>query len=101
MAARSLRRELLAWLLAPLAAGVLFNVWTTYSAAFATASLVTDRTLLAAARVIAEQVREVEGNVDVQIPPSALEMFASVDRDRVVYRITAPSGVLIAGSRDL
>jgi two-component system sensor histidine kinase TctE len=99
--AGSLRGELLAWLLVPLAAVVLFNVWTTHSAAFATASLVTDRTLLAAARVIAEQVREIEGNVDVQIPPSALEMFASVDRDRVVYRITGPSGVLIAGSRDL
>ncbi len=99
--ARSLRAELLGWLLVPLAAVVAFNVWTTHRIAFATASLITDRTLLASAQVIAEQVKDNDGNIEALIPPSAIEMFASPDRDRVIYRVTAPSGELLAGYPDV
>jgi two-component system sensor histidine kinase TctE len=98
--AKSLRGELLAWLLAPLSVVVAFNIWTTYSDALRTANLVTDRTLLASARVIAEQIKDVDGYVEVTIPPAALEMFASPARDFVVYRVIAPSGELIAGFPD-
>ena len=98
---KSLRAELLAWLLVPLALVVAFNVWTTHRNAVATAALITDRTLLASARVIAEQVRDNDGSIEALIPPSALEMFASPDRDRVIYRVTAPSGELIAGYPDV
>lgn len=98
---RSLRGELLGWLLIPLAGVVAFNVWTTNQSAFETANLITDRTLLASARVIAEQVKETDGSIEALIPPSALEMFASPDRDRVIYRIIAPSGELIAGFPDV
>jgi two-component system, OmpR family, sensor histidine kinase TctE len=95
--ARSLRGELLGWLLIPLAMVVAFNSWTTNRSAFGMASLVTDRTLLASARVIAEQVKEYDGSIEAVIPPSSLEMFASPDRDKVIYRVTSPSGELIAG----
>jgi two-component system sensor histidine kinase TctE len=100
MAARSLRLELLAWLLLPLAAVILFNVWTTYLAAIAAASLITDRTLLASARVIAEQIKDHDGVIEALIPPSALEIFVSDEPERVVYRVTLPSGELIAGYPD-
>lgn len=99
--ARSLRAELLGWLLVPLAGVVGFNAWTARASAVAIADLITDRTLLASARVIAEQIKETDGNVEALIPPSAIEMFASTDRDRVVYRVTAPSGELIAGFPDV
>jgi len=98
---RSLRAELLAWLLLPLACIVLFNGWTTRRNAETVSNLITDRMLLASARVIAEQVKEQEGLVESLIPPSALEMFASPDRDRVIYRVLAPSGELIAGFPDV
>ncbi|CAN7561412.1 sensor histidine kinase N-terminal domain-containing protein [Bosea sp. LjRoot9] len=98
---RSLRGELLGWLLIPLAGVVAFNAWTTHRSAVATANLITDRTLLASARVIAEQVKDNEGSVEALIPPSALEMFASPDRDHVIYRVMAPSGELIAGFPDV
>ena len=101
MAARSLRRELLAWLVLPLAAVVAFNLWTTYRNAIATANLLTDRTLLASARVIAERIRETDGVLEAPIPPSALEMFASGTPDRVLYRVTTPAGILIAGDPDV
>lgn len=62
--ARSLRAELLAWLLLPLAAVLLLNVWATYVRACETANLVTDRMLLASARVIAEQVKDSDGHIE-------------------------------------
>ena len=101
MAVRSLRRELLAWLMLPLAAVAAFNVWTTYRNASTTAGLITDRTLLASARAIAERIRETEGVLEAPIPPSALEMFASDYPDRVLYRVTTPAGVLIAGDPEI
>ncbi len=101
MATRSLQRELLGWLLVPLTAVVCFNVWTTYESAVETADLITDRTLLASARVIAEDIQENDGVLEATIPPAALEMFASDPPDRVFYRVTAPSGLIIAGHPDI
>jgi len=63
--------------------------------------LLTDRTLLASARVIAERIRETDGVLEAPIPPSALEMFASGTPDRVLYRVTTPGGILIAGDPDV
>jgi two-component system sensor histidine kinase TctE len=100
MATRSLRRQLLGWLVLPLAAVVAFNVWTTYRNASVTADLITDRTLLASARAIAERIRLIDGAIEAPIPPSALEMFASSMPDRVLYRVTTPGGILIAGDPD-
>ena len=100
MTPKSLRRGLLGWLVFPLAAVVCFNVWTTYRNAAITADLVTDRTLLASARAIAERIRQTDGVLEAPIPPSALEMFASSPPDRVVYRVTTPRGQLIAGYPD-
>ena len=94
---RSLRRELLAWLLLPLIAVVSFNVWTTWNNAREIANLLTDRTLLSSARTIAEGVQESEGVIEAPIPPSALEMFATDDRDHVIYRVNGPHGELVAG----
>ena len=101
MKARSLRRELLGWLLLPLAAVVCFNVWTTYRTASDTADLITDRTLLASARAISENIRQYDGVLEAPIPPAALEMFASDRPDKVVYRVTTPRGVIIAGYPDV
>lgn len=101
MANRSLQRELLGWLVVPLTAVVSFNVWTTYKNAVDTADLLTDRTLVASARVIAENIRENDGVLEAPIPPSALEMFVSDQPDLVVYRVTTPSGQIIAGNPDI
>src|SRR5581483_9426444 len=101
MRAKSLRRELLLWLLLPLAAVVSLNLWTTYRNALTTADLITDRTLLASAKAIAENLRQSEGVLEAPIPPAALEMFASDPPDRVVYRVTAPGGQLLAGHADV
>src|SRR4051812_7593969 len=105
MAHRSLRLQLLFWLLTPLAGAVLANTWVTYRNAQDMAGIVTDRTLIASARSIAERI-EVNGDIlDVVIPPAALEMFETGYHDRVFYRITRSKGgagsALVAGSSDL
>lgn len=97
---RSLRRELLGWLVLPLLAVVSFNVWTSYRNARETADLLTDRTLISSARMIAESIHESDGVIEAPIPPSALEMFASDDRDRVIYRVNGPHGELVTGYPD-
>ena len=101
MRAKSLRRELLLWLLLPLAAVVSLNLWTTYRNALDTADLITDRTLLASAKAIAENLRQSEGVLEAPIPPASLEMFASDPPDRVAYRVTGPHGELLAGRADV
>ena len=101
MRARSLKRELLAWVMIPLIAVACFNVWTTYRNALTTADLINERTLLASAHVIAEQVREDGGMLEAPIPPAALEMFASDQPDLVVYKVIAPDGQLLAGTPEV
>ena len=97
----SLRVQLLAWLLIPLCFIVAFNAWAAYANARLTAGLLTDRLLLAAARVLAEQVHEDNGVVEALIAPSALGIFASVGQDRALYQIRAPDGGLVAGYPDV
>ena len=97
----SLRLQLLAWLLIPLCFIVAFNAFAAYANARLTAGVITDRLLLAAARVLAEQVREDNGVVEALIAPSALGIFASVGQDRALYRISAPNGKLVAGYPDV
>lgn len=97
----SLRLQLLCWLLLPLAGLMAVNVWLSYRQARATADLVTDRTLDAAARAIAEDTRLDRGVIDATVPPVALEMFDTGHRDRVYYRVDTAAGRLLTGHPDL
>ncbi len=97
----SLRSQLLFWLLAPLALVAALDAGLTYRSAQSTATIVQERMLLGAARMIGEQVHLEEGVVQVVIPPAALELFASPSRDRVFYRISAHDGQLLSGYFDL
>ena len=97
----SLRLQLLAWVVLPLAGLATVNLWTSQRNALATADLVTDRMLLGSARTIAEQVAMKEGVLDASIPPAAIEMFDTGDRDSVYYRVKAAGGRLLTGYPDL
>jgi two-component system sensor histidine kinase TctE len=99
--ARSLRAHLLLWLLVPMALMAAIDAYTSYHAAVQTASIVQERMLLGAARVIGEQVRYEDGALQVSVPPAALEMFASPSHDRVFYRATAEGDTLLTGYFDL
>ncbi len=80
----SLRAQLFAWVVLTLIGAICINLYLSFHSANATSDLVTDHTLLASARVIAEAVHvDANGTVQVDIPPAALEMFDTGYGDRV------------------
>ncbi|WP_267552511.1 sensor histidine kinase [Rhizobium rhizogenes] len=98
----SLRAQLLAWVVLTLIGAICINLYLSFRSADATADLVTDRTLLASARVIAEATHvDSSGTVQIDIPPAALEMFDTGYGDRVFYQVVTAWGSLIAGYPDL
>jgi len=99
---QSLRAQLLAWVVLTLVGAICFNLYDSYQTADQTAKLVSDRTLLSSARVIAEAVRVDEGgNVEADIPPAALEMFDTGYGDQVFYQVITAWGNLVSGFPDL
>jgi two-component system, OmpR family, sensor histidine kinase TctE len=97
----SLRAQLLLWMLVPIAAVALLDAVASYRSAVESATIVQERMLLGAARVIGEQVRMEDGVLQVLVPPAALELFASPSRDRVFYRATDDHDALLTGYFDL
>jgi two-component system sensor histidine kinase TctE len=97
----SLRRQLLGWLLLPLLPLAALDAWFSYRSATDTATEIFDRMLLGSARIIGEQVRVEDGVAQTYIPPAALELFESVYRDRIYYRIAAADGRLLLGYPEL
>jgi len=97
----SLRRQLLGWLLLPLLPLAGLDAWFSYRSATETATEIFDRMLVGSARIIGEQVRIEDGVAQTYIPPAALELFESVYRDRIYYRIAAADGHLLLGYPEL
>ncbi|SAK57841.1 integral membrane sensor signal transduction histidine kinase [Caballeronia catudaia] len=96
----SLRVRLLWWLLVPLAIYVFVTGKAAYDNARHTADLVQENTLLASARMIAGEVEWSDGRLLVDIPPAALEVFASPQGDQVFYNVSVDDGRLLAGVPD-
>jgi two-component system sensor histidine kinase TctE len=102
VAAYSLRRRLLLWLLMPLTGIGLLALLDTWREAVATANTVSDRVLAGSALAIAERVVVAEdGSLEVDIPYVALEMLTSAAQDRVFYRVDGPPGNFITGYQNL
>lgn len=97
----SLRTQLLLWMVVPIAIVAVLDAITSYRAAVESATIVQERMLLGAARVIGEQARVEDAVLQVLVPPAALELFASPSRDRVFYRATDDHDVLLTGYFDL
>ena len=97
----SLRARLLAWLLWPLAGFVAIAGAISWQNAKATADIVQDNELLASVRIIGEDIDWDNGTLIVSIPPAALELFESPERDHVFYKIEDSRHRLLAGTPDL
>ncbi|WOD16809.1 sensor histidine kinase [Paraburkholderia kirstenboschensis] len=96
----SLRVRLLWWLLVPLALYVFVTGKAEYDNARRTADLVQDNQLISSARMIAGEVEWVDGFLRVDVPPAALEIFASPYRDQVFYSVNVDDRQLLAGTPD-
>jgi two-component system sensor histidine kinase TctE len=97
----SLRRYLLLGILLPVIALVAINALYLYSQALQAISTAYDRTLLASAKVIGEQL-DVQGydegaQLRSTVPYSALEAFEADTRSRLYYRVSNLRGDLVSG----
>ncbi|QHJ01375.1 sensor histidine kinase [Xylophilus rhododendri] len=103
--ARSLRRRLLLGILLPLVVLIGFNTAALYRQALDAVNTAYDRTLLASAKSIGEQL-EVEGDgnaarLRATVPYSALEIFEADNQSRLFYRVSEQNGRLVSGYEEL
>lgn len=101
----SLRRRLLWGILLPVMLFVLIDSFILYRQSLRAANTAYDRTLLASAKTIAEQL-DVQGEGTAvrlvpRVPYAALEAFESDNRSRMFYRVTGFSGEMVLGFESL
>ena len=101
----SLRRQLMVGILLPVLLFVGFNTVVLYRQMLRAADTAYDRTLLATAKAIGEQL-EVEGRgqqarLSGKLSYAALEAFEADNRSRLFYRVTGFAGEMVAGFPDL
>jgi two-component system sensor histidine kinase TctE len=105
LAPRSLRSQLLIGILVPLLIGIAANTVSLYRQALRAADTAYDRTLLASAKSIGEQLH-VEGagdaaRVQATVPYSALEAFEADNRSRMYFKVSGFRGEMVSGFEDL
>ncbi len=103
--ASSLRARLLLGILVPVALFIVINSVSLYRQSLAAATTAYDRTLLASAKTIGEQL-DVEGydeaaSLRAVVPYSALEAFEADNQSRMYYRVSALSGEMVSGFGEL
>lgn len=101
----SLRRQLLVGILLPVIVLVVFNSAGLYRQALRAADTAYDRTLLASAKSIGEQLEVSDGPegpiLSATLPYSALEPFEADNRSRIYYRVSGFGGEMVSGFDDL
>lgn len=102
---RSLRSQLLIGILVPLLLGIAINTVSLYRQALRAADTAYDRTLLASAKSIGEQL-QVTGagdaaRVQATVPYSALEAFEADNRSRMYFKVSGFQGEMVSGFEDL
>ncbi len=99
--ATTLRRQLIAWLAAPL-----FVLWSVsavidYDIAKRFVNLAYDRALLEAAQDIGRQIRVVDNQIYVDLPEVALQILQTRESGRLYYLVTGPGRNFVTGEPDL
>lgn len=94
---RSLRAQLLAWLLIPLGFLTGVDILDDYLDATRTSDIVFDRLLTAAARTLEQDIRVEGGQVAVTVGAGTLALLAWPAPDRVYFRVSEPGGRTVAG----
>ncbi|MBB3176008.1 sensor histidine kinase [Variovorax sp. Sphag1AA] len=101
----SLRARLLVGILAPIALFIVINSVSLYRQSLAAATTAYDRTLLASAKTIGEELDvngyDEQATLRAIVPYSALEAFEADNQSRMYYRVSALGGDLISGFEDL
>jgi two-component system, OmpR family, sensor histidine kinase TctE len=101
----SLRGRLLAGILLPVLVFVGVNTFSLYRQALRSADTAYDRTLLASAKSIGEELEVAGGGTAARlvatVPYAALEPFEADNRSRMFYKVTGFAGEMVSGFADL
>ncbi len=98
---RSLRRQLLAWLAAPLVVLWSISGVVDYDIAKRFVNLAYDRTLLEAALDIGRNIKQIDKQIYVDLPEVALQMLETRESGRLHFLVTGPGGEYISGNPEL
>uniref|UniRef100_UPI00286B67E1 sensor histidine kinase n=1 Tax=Polaromonas sp. TaxID=1869339 RepID=UPI00286B67E1 len=105
MSAISLRRYLLVGILLPVGLLIVLNTVSLYGQTLAALTTAYDRTLLASAKSIGEQLDvtgyDEQSRLRVTVPYAALEAFEADNQSRLFYRVSSLSGELVSGFAQL
>lgn len=101
----SLRKQLLTGILLPVTACIALNIWWDYGSSLEVLHTAYDRSLLASAKTIGEQLTvdgfDENAHIEAVVPYSALEAFEADMHTRMYYRVSNLDGRLISGFEDL
>lgn len=101
----SLRKQLLAGILLPVTTCIALNIWWDYRSSLEVLHTAYDRSLLASAKTISEQLTvdgyDEHAHIEATVPYSALEAFEADTQTRMYYRVSTMDGGLISGFEDL
>jgi two-component system, OmpR family, sensor histidine kinase TctE len=97
----SLFGEILDWMLAPLLLLWPMSIAITYLVAKSIANQPFDHALEDSVTVLAQQVREVDGNVVTRLAGSARDLLRADDVDNVYFQVTGPGSAFVDGDREL
>lgn len=98
---RSIRKQLLLWLLIPLSCLLVVSAIITYFLAESYAEELYDDQLLNSADSVIARLRLHENGVDVDLPPAAVSILRRNFKDRVYFQVISSTGKLIDGDKDL
>ena len=97
----SLRRYLLAGILAPIALFIVLNAFRLYERALDSANTAYDRMLVTTAYSIGNDIAMEDGHLRNEVPFAALEVYESGFSTRMIYKISDRNGRYIAGDAAL
>ncbi|MET1115926.1 MAG: sensor histidine kinase [Comamonas sp.] len=101
----SLRRQLLVGILLPVLLLIGFNTWSLHQQTLAALNTAYDRTLLASAKSISEQLGvygyDEAAELRALVPYSALEIFEADNQSRMFYRVSTMGGEMVSGFAEL
>lgn len=97
----SLRRYLLLGILLPVGVLVIVNTFSLHQQALSAVNTAYDRTLLASAKSIGEQLDvsgyDEQSELRVTVPYAALEAFEADNQSRLFYRVSSLNGEMVSG----
>ncbi|MFT5036417.1 MAG: two-component system sensor histidine kinase TctE [Litorivivens sp.] len=101
----SLRRYLLLGILLPVGVLVIVNTFSLYQQALSAVNTAYDRTLLASAKSIGEQLDvsgyDEQSELRVTVPYAALEAFEADNQSHLFYRVSSLNGEMVSGFTQL